>query len=98
MSTTLNLDALDTVHNAEASRYEMALPDGLALIEYRMSGDQIVFAHTEVPPAYEGQGVATRLTHQALADVRARGLKLVPACPFTAAFIRRHKAQYADLL
>jgi predicted GNAT family acetyltransferase len=33
----------------------------------------------------------------ALDDLRARGLKLVPLCPFVASYIRRHPEQ-ADLI
>ena len=33
----------------------------------------------------------------ALADVRARGLKVVSECPFISAYLRRHASEYADL-
>jgi uncharacterized protein len=33
----------------------------------------------------------------ALDDMRARGLKVAPVCPFVAAYIRRHP-EYADLV
>ena len=56
-----------------------------------------MFVHTEVLPAFEGKGVGSRLATWALDDVRARGLKLTPQCPFIAAFIKRHPA-YADLV
>jgi predicted GNAT family acetyltransferase len=33
----------------------------------------------------------------ALDDIRARGLRVVPFCPFVAGYIRRH-SEYADLV
>jgi predicted GNAT family acetyltransferase len=51
--------------------------------------------HTEVEPRRKGLG--NELVRGALDDLRARGLKVVPVCPFVGAYIRRHPA-YADLL
>ncbi len=56
-----------------------------------------MFTHTEVFPEFEGKGVGSRLATGALDDVRARGLKLTPQCPFISAYIKRHPA-YADLV
>jgi uncharacterized protein len=53
------------------------------------------FTHTEVPPADEGKGIGARLVRAALDDARQRGFKIVPACSFVAAFIRRHP-EYND--
>jgi uncharacterized protein len=57
----------------------------------------VVLIHTEVEPAFEGQGLGARLVAGALEDLRARGLKLVPQCPFVRAYLRRHPDQ-ADLV
>ena len=57
----------------------------------------IVLVHTEVAPAVEGRGVGSRLVSAALDDIRARGLRLVPICPFVRAYLGRHP-EYADLL
>ena len=43
-------------------------------------------------------GVASQLVRWALDDVRARGLVLVPVCPFVKAFIARHPDEYGDLV
>lgn len=50
----------------------------------------MVLIHTEVDPAFEGRGLATKLIAGAIQDIRARGLKLVPVCPFVRAYLRRH--------
>lgn len=56
-----------------------------------------MFTHTGVPPAYEGQGIASALVKEGLAYARKEGYKVVPLCSFVAAYIKRHP-EYADLL
>jgi hypothetical protein len=78
----------------EELRYEI-LRDGELLGEtrYRTAPGVIVLVHTEVEPSVEGEGVGTRLVAGALEDIRARGLRVVPLCPFVAAYLRRHPEQ-----
>jgi predicted GNAT family acetyltransferase len=84
--------------NPGANRFEVLLGDVVAgFSEYRKHADRIVFTHTEVDPAFAGKGIGSRLAAGALDDVRARGLKVTPICPFIAAYITRHPA-YADLV
>jgi uncharacterized protein len=77
--------------NAEERRYEI-LRDGevVGRIWYRLAPELIVLVHTEVDLAEEGRGVGGRLVRGALADIRTRGLRLAPRCPFVAAYLRRH--------
>lgn len=77
-------------HNEAAHRYELETEHGLAVAVYRQQGDSAVFTHTEVPPEDEGKGIGGRLVRAALDDTRRRGLKIVPACSFVVAFVRRH--------
>ena len=77
-------------HNEAAHRYELETEHGLAVAVYRQQGDSAVFTHTEVPPEDEGKGIGGRLVRAALDDTRQRGLKIVPACSFVVAFVRRH--------
>ena len=77
-------------HNAAAGRYELDTPHGLAIAVYRQQGDARVFTHTEVPPADEGKGLGAALVKAALDDTKAAGLRIVPACSFVVAFVRRH--------
>ena len=77
-------------HNAQEQRYELDTEAGPAIAAYRDGNGIVVFTHTAVPSAAEGHGVGTRLIAGALADVRARGLKLVAECPFVAAYLERH--------
>ena len=79
------------------SRYELSVDGGTAFAAYRRDGDTLVFTHTEVPPALEGQGVGSALVEGALADLRSRHLRVRPGCPFVAAYVERH-AEARDLL
>jgi predicted GNAT family acetyltransferase len=84
--------------NPEELRYEL-VDEGhmLGEILYRRYPDRIVLVHTEVPPAREGEGLATRLVAGALDDIRAKGLRMVPVCPFVRGYLRRHP-EYQDLV
>jgi predicted GNAT family acetyltransferase len=84
--------------NPAELRYE-ALVDGelLGEIRYRTEPGIVVLVHTEVEPRAEGTGLGSQLVKEALDDIRARGLRVVPICPFVAAYIRRHP-DYADLV
>jgi uncharacterized protein len=82
-------------HNAELGRYELDTPHGTAVAVYHQQGDRLLFTHTEVPRADEGQGIGSRLVQHALNDARRRGFKIVPACSFVADFVRRHP-EYRD--
>jgi predicted GNAT family acetyltransferase len=84
--------------NIEKHRFEADLGDGsVAIAEYNLLHGKIVFTHTEVPPAHEGQGIGSALIRFGLASARERGLKVIPICPFCAAYIKKH-AEEQDLL
>jgi len=84
--------------NDAGLQYEAELngtPAGL--IRYTLDDDVVTMAHTEVDPQFEGEGVGSELVKQALDDVRAQGKRVVPSCPFVAAYIERHP-EYEDLV
>lgn len=89
----------ELVHAPAQSRYEIHVDGRLAgHAAYRAHGDEIHFTHTEIAPAHEGQGLGSRLAGFALDDVKTRGLKAVPKCPFIAKYIARHEEEYGDLV
>jgi uncharacterized protein len=83
-------------HNEAQKRYELDTEHGMAIAVYRQQGDSLVFVHTEVPPEDEGKGIGAQIVRAALDDSRKRGFKVVPACSFVAAFMRRHP-EYNDV-
>lgn len=83
--------------NPAEHRFELKAGGHVALAYYRLAPGVITFTHTEVPSALSGQGIGSKLARGALEQVRARGLKVVPKCPFIAAFIAKN-AEFADLV
>ena len=89
-------------NHPDRDRYQARLGDGpeapvVGYAAYRREGDRITFTHTVVEPEHEGEGVGSALARAALDDARAAGLRVVPQCPFVAAWIGRHP-DYADLV
>jgi hypothetical protein len=86
-------------HNPQASQYELRMAGQVAArAVYRTQGDAICFTHTEVQPQHEGQGLGSRLAAYALDDVKTRGLKAVPQCPFIAKYIQKNEKEYGELV
>src|SRR5688500_2965221 len=83
---------LRIVDDREKTRYRVWLGDELAgFSEYETAPGRIVFTHTVVREKFEGRGVGTRLAKFALDDVRSRGLRVTPICPFIRAYLERHR-------
>ena len=93
----VDLNTLMVNNNRQAQRYEIVVGEAVAMIEYWLVDQSIVFTHTEVPKELEGRGIAQKLAQAALEDARARHLLVVPLCPYVAAYLRRH-AEYQDLI
>ena len=88
--------SLRTENNEAELRYELREGDELVgEIRYRAVPGGYALVHTEVEPKRRGLGTA--IVRDALDDMRARGLRVVPVCPFVTAFIRRYP-EYADLV
>ena len=83
--------------NPERNRFEIDLGGSIAIAEYTLPAGKIMFTHTEVPEAHEGKGVGTTLIRFALDAARERGLKVIPICPFFAAYMQKN-ADVQDLL
>lgn len=81
----------------ERHRYEILVAEQRAgLTAYRDRDDRRVFFHTEIDDAHAGQGLASVLVEQALTDVRAAGMRIVPVCPYVAKFLTKHQ-EFADI-
>ena len=84
--------------NPERHRFEIDLGDEtFAIAEYTLPAGKMMFTHTEVPDAHEGKGIGTMLIRFALDAARERGLKVIPICPFFAAYMQKN-ADTHDLL
>ena len=83
--------------NAARSRFELETGGVTVFMNYRLAGNVISLDHTETPVEARGRGLASALAKGVLDNVRGRGLKIVPRCPFVAAYVGKHP-QYADLV
>lgn len=92
-------DASPELRDAQQRRrYELTLGGQLAgFIDYRDANGARQLVHTEVLPEHEGGGLGAQLAQFALDEARRQGHKVVPACSFIAAYVRRHPDN-ADLV
>ncbi len=83
-----------TVDHTDEQRYELRDGDTvIGFVTYQLRGSRIALLHTEVDDAYSGQGMAGRLVEATLADVRRRGLALLPFCPYVRSYLLKHPDQ-----
>ncbi len=84
--------------NPAQLRYELLDGDAvIGEIRYRLEPGAVALVHTEVDPSYEGRGLGGQLVEEAFSDLRARGLAVIPVCPFVRAWLERHPEQ-ADMV
>ncbi len=94
---------LRIVDDPDTKRFRAWLGDELAgYSEYEAEPGRIVFTHTVVRPKFEGRGIGSRLAKFAVDEVRGRGLRITPICPFVRAYLEGHRdydaiVDYPDL-
>lgn len=79
----------------DARRYELAVDGGTVVATYNLVDGGVMITETITPVSLEGQGHASALARQVLADIEGRGLKILPVCPFFAGWLKRHP-EYAE--
>lgn len=85
-------------HNESEQRYEIRVDGELAgYLVAQPDGDTVTLPHTEVDERFEGQGLASQLVTAALEDIRSRGRRIRPTCPYVKSFLEEH-GEYADLV
>lgn len=79
-----------------ARRFSTRVGSADCLLEYDLADAVMTITHTEVPAAAAGHGIAGELVQAAFEAARAHHWRVVPACSYAAAWLKRHPA-YADL-
>jgi uncharacterized protein len=76
----------------ERERFEARSESGevAGVVTYQLSGNIIVYTHTEVDAEFEGQGVGSALAHAVMEDAKANGRTVVPMCPFISDWLLKH--------
>lgn len=83
--------------NVARSRYELPVEDEVAVITYNLNPPNLMITETLVPQRLEGQGLASRLAKHVIADAKARGLVILPVCPYVSAYLQKHP-EHADVV
>lgn len=85
----------DIRDNEEARRYELTVDGETAMVIYNPVAGGRLITETLVPVALEGRGIASRMARHVLADLKAKGLVILPTCPFFSGYLKKHP-EYAD--
>jgi predicted GNAT family acetyltransferase len=82
----------EVLFNASAERYEIRVGDELAgFTEAHPRPDgTVLFPHTQIAPAFEGKGLASKLVQGAFDDIRERGLRAKVTCPYILGWLPKH--------
>lgn len=74
----------------ERRRYELPMLGDVAVVTYNLNPPNLMITETLVPERLEGQGLASRLARHVIADAKARGLLILPVCPYFSAYLQKH--------
>ena len=90
--------AIEIADNPADRRFELTV-DGqpAGFVAYRDHDGRRALVHTEVDPAFEGQGLGGKLAAGVLDQVRDRGEQIIPVCPFITSYIGKHP-EYVDVV
>jgi uncharacterized protein len=88
---------LDIQHNPAKRRFEAIIDGHVAELTYLLSGDRITITHTGVAPELRNRGLGGALAKAALDHAAENHLKVIPRCPFVAAYIQKNQ-QYQHLV
>lgn len=94
---TTDKTGAETTVTAEDNRYSIAAAgQTVGFADFADRGDQRVFHHTEIDPAFGGRGLATILLEEALRATRADGKRIVPVCSMVVTVLKKHP-EYEDI-
>lgn len=84
-------------NQVDESRFTFEDDGHIAELNYIISDGAMHITHTGVPSEIGGRGIAGQLVKAAFDSAREQGLKVVPACSYAEAWVRKH-ADYQDLV
>ena len=83
--------------NTNEQRFETAVGNDFAFITYRLEHRNLALMHTEVPEAFEGKGIASRLAQFAFESAKQQQRKVLVFCPYISTWLKRHP-EYNELV
>jgi uncharacterized protein len=87
----------DITHDRAQQRFETRVEGQHCVLDYERRGETMVIVHVVVPDAVGGRGIAAALTREALETARSEGWRVLPQCPYAAAYVKKHP-MYSDLI
>ena len=93
----MRTENIDVTHNPEENRFELTRDGHLAVLDYIMMDDIVIFTHTGVPPEIEGGNVGVKLAQTGLEYARDNELGVRSKCWFVSKYLKLHP-EYQDLL
>jgi len=89
---------MKVAHESTAHRFVVPLPEGEAVLVYRMKSKKVMdVLSTYVPQTARGRGIGGALVEAALTHARASRLRVVPTCWYVETWVGQHPA-YRELL
>ncbi|MDB5269128.1 MAG: hypothetical protein JWP58_2168 [Hymenobacter sp.] len=86
-------------HDPENQEFTLSQDGHTGELAYARPAEGVIdFTHTFVDEDLRGQGLADELARTALAFARDQKLKVKTSCKFMAGFVKKHHAEYADIL
>lgn len=78
------------IHDEDAQRFRLPLESGgEAYVQYGKPDEGTLdLQHTVVPADARGRGLGSELIEKVLTHAREENLRIVPSCPFVAAYVR----------
>ena len=67
---------ISVFHNVAKNRFEVDLGDYKAVLIYMICADLLILQHTEVPPPFEGRGIAGKMAAAVLEFAKKEGYKV----------------------
>jgi len=92
----MRTENIEVTHNPEEQRFELTVDGHLAVLDYIMFDDIMIFTHTGVPPEIEGSNSGVRLVVTGLEYAKGKGFGVRSKCWFVSKYLRRHP-EYQDL-
>ncbi|MBT4758056.1 MAG: N-acetyltransferase [Opitutae bacterium] len=81
---------MPTVHHcSDHARFEIAIGEATAVLEYTRSDSLMTIHHTYVPVELRGQNIAGLLAKAAFDSARAEQLQVLPLCSYIAGYAKR---------
>ena len=83
---------MEIEHNQAHHRFMARLPEGDAILTYRMrAGGAMDIMSTWVPPLARGRGTGGALVQTALTYARANGYRVIPTCWYVGTWVAQHR-------